>query len=240
VPGIPSDQQVLAALQRAALGADVAYVSRFFRPDPAAPSADNTVLGVRMGKVFPIAKRFVDTPLPGIEVLLEAPAYEARMAAVSIMDFQARDRRTPPARRQALYDLYLRRHDRINNWDLVDRAAPFVVGGWLADKPRAPLYRLARSANPWERRTAIVSTWFFIRQDQLDDTFAIAGRLVGDGHELVQKAVGGWLREAGKRDPGRLTAFLDSHAAAMPRTMLRLAIERLGPTARQRYLPTDR
>ena len=118
----------------------------------------------------------------------------------------------------------------------MDRSAPYVVGGYLADKPRKILYKLARSANPCERRTAIVSTYFFIRQNDLDDTFAIAEILVGDKEEVVQKAVGSWVREAGKRDPQRLRQFLDRHAAAMPRTILRYAIEKLGKAQREHYL----
>jgi 3-methyladenine DNA glycosylase AlkD len=152
------------------------------------------------------------------------------------MDFQARAKRTTPAQRKALFDLYLRRHDRINNWDLVDRAAPHVVGGYLADKPRAALSRLALSKNPWERRTAIVSTWYFIRAGELDDTFRIARVLASDEHELVQKAVGSWLREAGKRDQSRLVHFLDTHAAKMPRTMLRYAVEKLPAHVRAKVL----
>jgi 3-methyladenine DNA glycosylase AlkD len=148
-------------------------------------------------------------PLAEIEKLLENKYYEVRMGAVSMMDFQARNKRITPEDRKALFDLYVRRHDRINNWDLVDRAAPYVVGGYLAEKPRDVLYRLARSRNPWERRTAIVSTYFFIRSGDLDDTFRIAEILVNDKHELVQKAAGSWVREAGKRDQKRLLQFLE-------------------------------
>jgi 3-methyladenine DNA glycosylase AlkD len=155
---------------------------------------------------------------------------------VSIMDFQARRKATPERRRRELYDLYLRRHDRIDTWDLVDRAAPHVVGGYLWDKPREPLYRLAASAQWFERRTSIVSTWFFIRHSDLDDTFGIAQMLVNDPHDLVQKAVGGWIREAGKRDEQRLRDFLDRNAATMPRTALRYAIEHLPSDARDHYL----
>jgi len=118
------------------------------------------------------------------------------VGAVSVMDWQARRRATPGDVRAALYELYLRRHDRIDNWDLVDRSAPYVVGGYLFDKPREPLYQLARSSSQWERRTAIVATYFFIRQGEVDDTFRIAEILVDDEADLVQKAVGGWVREA--------------------------------------------
>lgn len=196
---------------------------------------DGQLVAVRMRDVFALAKSFADLDPDQIELLLASPIHEVRVGAVSIMDFQARRRGTPESRRKELYELYLRRHDRIDNWDLVDRAAPWVIGGYLHDKPRDPLYRLARSASPWERRTAIVATWYFIRQDDLDDTFGIAELLVDDEHDLVQKAVGGWVREAGKRDVGRLRAFLDAHAATMPRTALRYAIEHLGPEERARY-----
>jgi 3-methyladenine DNA glycosylase AlkD len=152
------------------------------------------------------------------------------------MDWKARAGKTSEAERKALFDLYIRRHDRIDSWDLVDRSAPYVVGGYLAGRPRKILYKLARSANPHERRTAIVSTYFFIRQNDLHDTFGIAEILVNDKEEVVQKAVGSWVREAGKRDPQRLLKFLDKHAAAMPRIILRYAIEKLTETQREHYL----
>jgi hypothetical protein len=228
-------RQFVAALEHLADPAAVADVSRFFRSDPDARSSDNRVLGVHMGDVFPVAKQYVDMPLGEVERLLDNPYYEVRMGAVSIMDFQARAKRISPEERAALFDLYLRRHDRINNWDLVDRAAPHVVGGYLADKPRDVLYRLARSTNPCERRTAIVSTWYFIRTGDLDDTFGVAEVLVHDGHDLVQKAVGSWIREAGKRDQPRLVRFLETHASAMPRPMLRYAVEKLPPALRTKF-----
>ena len=202
----------------------------------AALFVEQLTLPAPMRDVFALAKEFVDLPPDQIEILLESPVHEVRVGAVSIMDFQARRSSTPESRRRELYELYLRRHDRIDNWDLVDRAAPHVVGGYLADKPRDALYALARSSNVWERRTAIVSTWFFIRRGDLDDTCAIAELLVDDDHDLVQKAVGGWIREAGKRDPGRLLAFLDAHAATMPRTALRYAVEKLDQPTRTHYM----
>jgi len=213
-----------------------ADVERYFHADANAGSTGNRILGVSFGKIFPVAKKFAGMSLSDIEGLLESPYYEVRMGAVSIMDFQARARKTSAEDRKGLFDLYLRRHDRINNWDLVDRAAPHVVGGYLASRPRAVLYELARSKNPWERRTAIVSTWFFIRDDDVDDTFRLAELLVNDPHELVQKAVGSWVREAGKRDEKRLRAFLDAHAATMPRVILRYAVEKLPPAMRAKYL----
>lgn len=193
-------------------------------------------LGVRMGQVFALAKEFVAMPLGEIERLVDSPVHEIRVGALSIMDKQGRSNKTPASRRKDLHDLYLRRHDRINNWDLVDLGAPFVVGRYLFDRPHAPLYALARSGNVWERRTAIVSTAYFIRQGEVADTFALAEALLGDDHDLIHKAAGGWLREAGKRDRPKLLAFLDRHAATMPRTFLRYAIEHLDPDQRQHYL----
>lgn len=214
------------------------------RPDPL--TADHLVAQLsmysplRMRDIFALAKTFIDLDPDQIERLLASPVHEVRVGAVSVMDFQARRSTTPADRREALYELYLRRHDRINNWDLVDRAAPSVVGGYLYDRSREPLYELARSADVWERRTAIVATYHFIQRGQLEDTFAVGELLVDDGHDLVQKAVGGWIREAGKRDVPRLRAFLDAHAATMPRTTLRYAIEHLDPDERRHYLDLKR
>ncbi|RIQ26057.1 DNA alkylation repair protein [Jiangella rhizosphaerae] len=192
-------------------------------------------IGVRMGTVFALAKEFIDLPPAELERLLESDVHELRAGALSVMDKQARRKRTPPDRRRELYELYLRRHDRIDNWDLVDLAAPYVVGGYLADKPRDVLYELARSANRWERRTAITATAYFIRDGDVADTFAIAELLLDDPEDLVHKATGGWLRAAGDKDPDRLRAFLDEHAAAMPRVMLRYAVEHLDPAQREHY-----
>ena len=191
---------------------------------------------IRMGQIFALARDHIDMPPSEIERLLEDPSHEARVGAVSVMDWQARDRQTTDERRHELFELYIRRHDLIDTWDLVDRAAIWVVGEYLRDRPRDVLDELASSDRPMERRTAIVSTYAFIRRGQLDDTFRIAERLVADDDDLVHKAVGWMLREAGKRDPARLAAFLDAHAATMPRVMLRYAIEKLDPTERQRYL----
>jgi 3-methyladenine DNA glycosylase AlkD len=198
--------------------------------------APNRLLGVPMGSVFALAREFIEMPLDEVEKLLDSPLHHARVGAMSIMDKQARSKRIPDSRRKDLFDLYVRRLDSINNWDLVDLAAPYVVGGYLADKPRDVLYELAASPNTWARRTAITATAYFLRQGDLDDTFLLAEMLLHDPHDLVQKPVGSWLREAGKQDQARLLAFLDRHAAAMPRVTLRFAIEHLDKAQRDHYL----
>ena len=193
-------------------------------------------MSVPMGKVFALAKEFMGMSLDEIEKLLESPVHEGRVGAVSIMDFEARNKKTPESRRKELCDLYIRRHDLINTWDLVDRSAPYVVGGYLFEKSRKILFKLACSNNMAERRTAIVSTYFFIRQDDLEDTFKIAEILVNDKDKLIQMAVGGWIREAGKKDVHKLLSFLDKYAATMPRVTLRYAIKHLDKEKKEFYM----
>lgn len=200
------------------------------------PGEDDEFIGVRMGQVFALAKEFMDMPPDEIEKLLESHVHEVRVGAVSIMDWQARNKKTPESRRKELFDLYIRRHDRIDNWDLVDRSAPYVVGGYLFDKPRDILYKLARSKNLWERRTAIISTGYFIRQGDVADSFQIAEILVNDDHDSIHKATGWMLREAGNQDRQSLLSFLDQYAATMPRTALRYAIEHLDQEQRGYYM----
>lgn len=211
-------------------------IQRYFKSGEGQYGEGDKFIGVRMGQVFALAKEFIEMPPDEIEKLLESPIHEVRVGAVSIMDWQARNKKTPEARRKELFDLYMRRHDRINNWDLVDRSAPYVVGGYLFEKPRDVLYKLARSKNIWERRTAIVSTYYFVRQGDVADTFEIAEILLQDDQDLIHKATGGWLREAGKRDRKRLVGFLDKYAATMPPTALRYAIEKLDTKQRKHYL----
>jgi 3-methyladenine DNA glycosylase AlkD len=201
-----------------------------------ASDSDAVIWGVRMGQVFALAKEFMDMPLAEVEELLDSPVHEARVGAVSIMDFQARSKKTTEARRKELFDLYIERHDRINTWDLVDRSAPYVVGGYLFDKPRKILYKLARSKKMPERRTAIVSTGYFIRQGDVEDTFKIAGMLLDDEHDLIHKATGWMLRAAGDVDRERLVDFLDKFADSIPRVTLRYATEHFDKKQRDTYL----
>ncbi|HEV2403790.1 MAG TPA: DNA alkylation repair protein [Candidatus Saccharimonadales bacterium] len=195
--------------------------------------ADETdqFIGVRMGKIFAVAKSYTDMPLKEVEILLESPVHEYRVGAVSIMDFRARKKLTDD-QRKALFDLYIRRHDRINSWDLVDRSAIHVLGGYLIDKPRDILYRLARSPHPYERRSSVVTTIYFSKRGDTGDAFGIAEILLDEKDELVRRAVGWALRTAGGKE---LLTFLDKHAPAMPRLMLTVAIEKLTPSQRKHY-----
>ena len=216
--------------------AELEKIQRYFKSGEGEYGEGDVFMGVRMGSLFKLSEDFIDMPPKEIEKLLESPIHEVRAGGVSIMNKQGRNKKTTDSRRKELYDLYLQRHDRINNWDLVDLAATFVIGRYLFDKPRKILYKLACSKNVWERRTAIVSTSYFIRNKQLDDTFNIAALLVDDEHDLIHKAAGGWIREAGKQNRQKLFDFLDQYAASMPRTFLRYAIEHLDKKQKEYYM----
>jgi DNA alkylation repair enzyme len=226
----------LAKLEALASPVERDKLQRYFKAGEGADPTAEVFLGVRMGEVFALAKEFIDLPPDQLDQLLASPVHEARAGGLSIMGKQATRKRTPERRRKELYELYLRRTNRINDWDLVDISAHQVIGGWLLDKPRDVLYELARSPRWWERRIAMFATLAFVRTGDLDDTFALAEVLVHDNHDLVQKVVGGMLREAGKHDRARLLRFLDTHAATAPRVLLRDAIEHLGPEQRTYYL----
>jgi len=201
-----------------------------------AANEEDIIIGVRMGQVFALAKEFMEMPPAEIEKLLESPIHEVRVGGVSIMDWQARSKKTSEARKKELFELYLRRHDRINSWDLVDRSALYVVGQYLFDKQRDVLYSLARSRDTWERRTAIVSTLYFIKHGDVHDAFKIAEILLDDDKDLIHKATGWALREAGKKDRQGLLRFLDQYAATMPRTTLRYALEHFAKDERAHYM----
>ncbi|HZB13448.1 MAG TPA: DNA alkylation repair protein [Chryseolinea sp.] len=211
-------------------------IQRYFKSGKGEYGEGDVFMGVRMGNLFKLSEEFIEMPSKEIEKLLESSIHEVRAGAVSIMNKQGRSKKTTDAKRKEIYDLYLKRHDRINNWDLVDLGATFVIGRYLFDKPRNILYKLACSKNVWERRTAIVSTSYFIRNKQVDDTFNIAALLVEDEHDLIHKAAGGWIREAGKQARQKLFDFLEQHAASMPRTFLRYAIEHLDKKQKDYYM----
>ena len=212
-------------------------ILRYFPVKDGKQPKDDYFIGVKMGELFKLGKEFSDMPVDEIEKLMESPVHEIRAGAMSIMGQCAKGKTCSDERLKELYDLYIRRHDRINNWDLVDLASYYVVGKYLADKPRDILYKLARSKNMWERRSAIVATAHFIlKQKQVDDTFKIAEILVNDREDLVHKGTGWMLRSAGDVDRKRLLAFLDVHAATMPRVLLRYSIEKLDKKQREHYL----
>jgi 3-methyladenine DNA glycosylase AlkD len=198
-------------------------------------SADE-ILGVRMGQVFALAKEYISMELDEVQKLLQSPIHEARVGAVSIMDFQARHKKTSEERKKELFNLYIKQHKHINTWDLVDRSAVWVVGSYLFNKKRDVLYKLAKSKKMAERRTAIVSTLFFIGKGDVDDAFKLAELMLFDKEDLIHKANGWALRFAGDKDKKRLLKFLDKYASTMPRVTLRYATEKFDKKLREHYL----
>lgn len=215
---------------------------RFFKCGKGEYGEDDRFLGVTVPEQRTIVKEHRDLPFPEIEKLLRSPCHEARLTGLLILTYQFE--KTDEKKQKEIFDFYLAHLSAVNNWDLVDVTAPSIVGGYLAEKEseRKILYRFAKSKNLWERRIAVVSTFAFIRRGDFADTLSIAEILLGDTHDLIRKATGWMLREVGKRDELVLKRFLDAYADAMPRTMLRYAIERFPERERKYYLskkPTD-
>ena len=181
-----------------------------------------------------MAREFRDLPLEEIDVLLCSAIHEERMLAVLILTQSLL--RCDVEHRKRVYDFYMSRTEQVNNWDLVDTSAPAIVGGYLKDKSRNPLMRLAKSKSLWERRIAIVATQHFIRLGEFEKTLAISRVLLSDNEDLIHKAVGWMLREVGDRDAAPLVRFLDKHGSVMPRTMLRYAIEHFSTEQRKAWL----
>jgi 3-methyladenine DNA glycosylase AlkD len=210
-------------------------LQKFFKTGPGEYGEGDRFRGVRVPAIRKVAKGFREMVLSEMEALLESEFHEDRMLAVILM--VERFRRADAEDRQTIYNRYLARSDRINNWDLVDVSAEPIVGGFLWTRTdRSVLDRLAQSDWMWDRRIAIVSTFHFIRRDHFDDTLRIAKALLADPEDLLHKATGWMLREVGKRDLPALEAFLDRHISAMPRTMLRYAIEKFPEPKRKAHL----
>lgn len=186
-----------------------------------------------MPDVRALARRHALAPRAVVSALLTSPWHEERMLALLVLMRQYA--RGTPVERRRIAALYLRQRRHINNWDLIDVSAGAILGQHWADDDGGRLRRLASSTRPWDRRLAVLTTSADIQRGRFDRTFALAVRLLRDPHDLVQKAVGWMLREIGKRDPAAERAFLDRHAARMPRTMLRYAIERLPARDRRRF-----
>ncbi|OPY68842.1 MAG: DNA alkylation repair enzyme [Syntrophorhabdaceae bacterium PtaU1.Bin034] len=207
----------------------------FFKTGPGEYGEGDIFLGIQVPVLRKLAKKYALLDPDAVSTLLESAVHEERFLAllILVMQFNKGDE----AARKRIFDFYLARTDRINNWDLVDLSAEHIVGGFLKDKPKDILYRLARSANLWERRIAMLATFHYIKMGLHEETCRIAGMLIHDRHDLIQKAVGWMLREVGKRCSEEVEeTFLRQHWGEMGRTALRYAIERFSPEKRQAYL----
>ena len=203
----------------------------FFKTGPGQYGEGDMFLGLNTPQMRSLSKKYRDLPLSGIQELIKSPYHEERSIAIQILVLQY------PKNPKSIYDFYLKNTKNINNWDLVDISAPYIVGNYLLDKPRSVLNQLAHSNSLWERRIAIISTFAFIRAGQPKDTLRIAKTLLTDRHDLIHKAVGWMLREVGKRcGEKQLTDFLNANIKNMPRTTLRYSIEKFPETKRKFYL----
>src|SRR5678815_3222466 len=179
----------IAQLKNHQSDAELKKIQRYFKSGEGDYGHGDKFMGVKMGTLFALAKEFGEMPIKEIEKLLESPIHEVRAGAVSIMDKASRNKKISKERLKDFFDLYIRRHDRINNWDLCDLGCLHMTGSYLYDKSHDILFKLARSKNIWERRTAILSTCYFIRQSDMTDTVKIAEILVNDKEDLIHKAV---------------------------------------------------
>ncbi|HKP95246.1 MAG TPA: DNA alkylation repair protein [Fibrobacteria bacterium] len=211
-----------------------ALARRFFKTGPGEYGEGDRFRGIKVPIVRRVASECRGLSFVEAKRLLASPFHEDRLAALDILAWQFK--RGDEALRGRIYRLYLGGARWINNWDLVDASAPQILGAYLEGKDKAPLYKLARSGNLWERRMAMLATLWYIRKKDFADALRIARLLVASREDLLHKAVGWMLREVGKRDRAAEEAFLARHCRTMPRTMLRYAIEHFPESLRQAYL----
>jgi 3-methyladenine DNA glycosylase AlkD len=209
-------------------------LQRFFKTGPGEYAEGDVFLGVMVPNTRKVALNWSDLSDEDNLKLLRSPFHEERLLALLI--FIDKYNKGSDIVKKKIYGLYLANTRYINNWDLVDLSALYIVGAYLADKNRSPLYTLAGSKSLWERRIAILSTFYFIRYNQFTDALKIAELLMDDEEDLIHKAVGWMLREVGKRDIRQEEGFLNKHCHRMPRVMLRYAIERFPEAKRKMYL----
>jgi 3-methyladenine DNA glycosylase AlkD len=228
--------KVKAELKSFADSSKAEHSARFFKTGKGEYGEGDVFIGVTVPNQRKVAKQFKGLDLAEVKKLLDSKVHEHRLTALLILTYKYE--KGDEALRRSIYDFYMRNLARVNNWDLVDSIAHKIVGDYLLGKPvmRKVLYNLARSKDLWERRVAMISTWWFIKYDQFDDVVKLAEILLKDEHDLMHKAVGWMLREMGKKDEDRLRKFLDKHAGEMPRTMLRYAIEKLDEDVRKVYM----
>jgi 3-methyladenine DNA glycosylase AlkD len=219
----PSAEEIVQRLESAAEDSERARIRKRL------PDHDIQVLGVRMGTVFDTARLGRGMELDQVHRLLDSDVYEVRMVAAAVLDFKARARRATDEDRRLLYDVMMSRIERFNTWDLIDRAAPRVIGWYLCDKPRDVLFELARSDDRWRRRLAVTAAFWIIRQGDLDDPLLLCALLANDREHLVQTNVGVALREIGRVDPQRLVGFLAQHEEQLSTVARRTARTALNP-----------
>jgi hypothetical protein len=230
----PIASEIKSRLQQLGSPEDALFLQRFFKTAPGQYGYGDIFIGVRVPDNRKLLSQYRNLTLPDIIPLLVSPIHEERLFALIAMVsiFEKGDE----SARKDVYLLYLNHTVYINNWDLVDISAPKIIGAFLSDKSREPLYQLVHSKSLWERRIAILATFYFIRNNQFHDTLALAEILLLDKEDLMHKASGWMLREVGKRNQQLEENFLKQHCRQMPRTMLRYAIEKFPAELRLMYM----
>lgn len=227
---IQSDVQTLADKKRARL------LQGYFKTGKGEYGEGDVFIGLTVPQVRAIAKKYQDLPLREVETLLRSAIHEYRLTALCILYNQFL--KATDGSKKKIYNFYLANTKWINNWDLVDLSAKYIIGGYLFEKKTEQkiLYKLATSNSVWERRIAVLGTFLFIDNNDFGASLRLAEMLLHDPHDLMQKAVGWMLREIGKRDEKVLVDYLSTRYKTMPRTMLRYAIEKFSPVRREKYL----
>lgn len=208
--------------------------ARFFKTGLGAYGAGDFFLGIRVPELRTLSKQYQHLALSCVASLLSSPWHEKRLLAVYILVLQFK--KADAVQKKDIFEFYLAHRSFINNWDIVDSSAHYIVGPYLDDKSKDVLYELAKDGNLWERRIAVLSTFHYIRNHNFEDALALAELLLHDSEDLIHKAVGWMLREIGNRDLATEEAFLNRFYHSMPRTMLRYAIEKMSDEKRQGYL----
>lgn len=206
----------------------------FFKTSKGQYGEGDVFVGVTVPEQRKVAKQFKELPLKEIAKLLKNKIHEYRLTALFIL--VGKYNKADDKEKERLARFYLSHLKYVNNWDLVDSSAPYILGNYLQDKDKSILYKLARSENLWERRVSIIATGAFIKEGQYQDTLKIAEILLKDEHDLIHKAVGWLLREVGKKSRAAEEKFLEKYASSMPRTMLRYAIEKFPKEKKAEYL----
>jgi len=227
-------QEIIDYLHSLANSEIAEHSQRFFKTAEGEYGFGDKFLGIRVPVIRQAVKKFKTTPLSVAEKLLKSEYHEVRLYALLLLVF--RFSKSSVDEQDEIYHLYLSNTQYVNNWDLVDSSAHHIVGAYLENKDRSVLYDLSKSNLLWERRIAIMSTFYFIKKNQFGDTLRISEQLLSDQEDLIHKAVGWMLREVGKQDLAIAVAFLKTHYQKMPRTMLRYAIEKFSKEERQKYL----
>lgn len=206
----------------------------FFKTGKGQYGEGDKFIGVSNPDARKVATAHKDLDFKEVKALLDSKVHEDRFVGAEIL--VAKYERGDSKEKKKVFDFYLKNRGRINNWDLVDTSASYIVGDFLLDKDRSILYKLIKSKSLWDRRIAVVGAHAFIKQKDFKDIFAFTEMLLGEKEDLMHKALGWMLREVGKKDERALTSFLDIHAKALPRTTLRYAIERLAAVQKKRYM----